>query len=966
MNQDWSNATLPSSSGPSGPRASSPSTPTDGTSIADERLSATERAGSKRKRLTKACDACHRSKRRCDGTAPCSNCYFASKPCTYTDNLGRPVPAPKIAAADPPEPSSSSRSLDRSMSLGDIPALQHTVGAWDQPSVLSSQDDQLPRKRLRASASATSVGYPVDYSALQVSIERAPPLALNNTLMRELVSLFFTHCHPARIVFHKPTFTAALTHGIVPAYLTFSICALAAPLSKQPHLRMTPARLAGRPFAQEALSLMFDGAGRLTCEPSLATAQALCLLQIHNAVAGAAAAWNKRQHDLTFQVCDRLGVHSNDEPQYSTLGPTSAYIEGAINKESLRRIYWLIYFMDVTSSVYVRAPLDWMTANPRLRLPCDETSFELAVGKSEAEYLYLPAPQTESASEMGHLIRVAAIWAELELALEEIDSSNPEESLTRIRDLELRFNAWETTLSPQLRFSDDVLAVQQSMLETGSNNGAWCWALMHVYRASCALVLCEARERDATRQAGADLLSEMHPAWSERQAISVRDPRRENEDEVAFNWPVGMLEAILHTFGNRAKNSTLLFATLWPLIKYCKREDAEIHARAREAEELWGACIPEFIRNWTVSSEAATHTTESDSLADRLGLRAERPGDHSDHAGVPQSLASPSSRSTSSAGITQWQSGISVPISVNAAALESFASPDTLETGFARSPMESRTPRPLELQDPYAPGAQYSRAHSGFRHTPLSRGPKSPLLPSSSPRLARPRSPMEASLSMATMTLQPQRVSSPLWRPGRSMSYDDRNVPSLPRGGNRHDDYSVPYDEEGTPYHEPVSPYLQQRRFDPYHDFGALHREQAVPHPPGPRLSLPSLKASGLLSEAWENDSAMRHMGGFMRNDEDFASNMPRHGVQLAAFGAQSGLGRSSTGTLLPESSHLSGSALALVSRGSDGAGPSSLSRTYPSRTTHPAPRSTRPPSSPHANAPAGMSWLARERPPSS
>ncbi|KAI0323464.1 hypothetical protein GY45DRAFT_1439587 [Cubamyces sp. BRFM 1775] len=29
--------------------------------------------GGKRKRLSKACDACHKSKRRCDGTAPCSN-----------------------------------------------------------------------------------------------------------------------------------------------------------------------------------------------------------------------------------------------------------------------------------------------------------------------------------------------------------------------------------------------------------------------------------------------------------------------------------------------------------------------------------------------------------------------------------------------------------------------------------------------------------------------------------------------------------------------------------------------------------------------------------------------------------------------------------------------------------------------------------------------------------------------------
>jgi hypothetical protein len=55
-------------------------------------------------------------------------------------------------------------------------------------------------------------------------------------------------------------------------------------LSKQPRIRTNPMRFAGRPFAQEALSLMFDGAGRLKCEPNLAAAQALCLLQMHDIV----------------------------------------------------------------------------------------------------------------------------------------------------------------------------------------------------------------------------------------------------------------------------------------------------------------------------------------------------------------------------------------------------------------------------------------------------------------------------------------------------------------------------------------------------------------------------------------------------------------------------------------------------------------------------------------------------------
>ncbi|CAE6446218.1 unnamed protein product [Rhizoctonia solani] len=49
----------------------------------------------KRKRLSKACDSCHKSKRRCDGTSPCANCDFAGKPCVYTDANGRVVPPPR-------------------------------------------------------------------------------------------------------------------------------------------------------------------------------------------------------------------------------------------------------------------------------------------------------------------------------------------------------------------------------------------------------------------------------------------------------------------------------------------------------------------------------------------------------------------------------------------------------------------------------------------------------------------------------------------------------------------------------------------------------------------------------------------------------------------------------------------------------------------------------------------------------
>jgi len=94
-------------------------------------------------------------------------------------------------------------------------------------------------------------------------------------------TVFFTHCHPQCLIVHKPSFYAAFSHNRIPSYLLHAICALAAPLSKQPRIRTNPSQLAAHRFAHEAASLMFDASGRLVCEPNLATAQALCLLQMY-------------------------------------------------------------------------------------------------------------------------------------------------------------------------------------------------------------------------------------------------------------------------------------------------------------------------------------------------------------------------------------------------------------------------------------------------------------------------------------------------------------------------------------------------------------------------------------------------------------------------------------------------------------------------------------------------------------
>lgn len=106
------------------------------------------------------------------------------------------------------------------------------------------------------------------------------------------------------MIIHQPSFLAALSHGTVPQHLLLAVCAVAAPLSKQPRLKTSPCRYAGEVFAQEAVSLMFDKNHQLVCEPSLATAQALLLLQLYDRMGK--SLW-VGQHYRTFASSSVLG-----------------------------------------------------------------------------------------------------------------------------------------------------------------------------------------------------------------------------------------------------------------------------------------------------------------------------------------------------------------------------------------------------------------------------------------------------------------------------------------------------------------------------------------------------------------------------------------------------------------------------------------------------------------------------------
>lgn len=518
--------------------------------------------GPKRKRLAKACDACHKSKRRCDGTAPCSNCYFASKKCTYTDASGKPVPAPRPRAEGSSDPRPGTYPHPDGPLSNTPPAFGNMLPQnGDSPSVHDSDDDRIhPRKRLRPDLIPST---PPRSLAPPVLPPSDRPLERDPALTRELIHLFFTYRQPQRMIIHQARFLADLSRNAVPPYLLLAVCAVAAPLSKQPKLKTSPSRYAGERFAQEAIALMYKDRN-LNCEPNLATAQALCLLQLHDRMGK--SLWNGPYYEHAMNIVTNLGIFESD---YTVLtpDPSPEFINAAIDRECARRVFWLIFISDCVASVLYRRNILATESQLSLRLPMDETCFELSPHTALPEFMIRPISPTVRPvlSEIGQLIQILTIHEQIERTMDDFNNrENGRYPGARLLELEKEVTAWAQALPDHLRFTDENLTVQTNVYETASNTGAWCFAAMHTFHNSCILALNWARQRC--------------------RSSLPQDTTGAQEK----------LHMIVREWGGKVKLSILLGLILWPLFKYTDDRSSVLLEWSSAFEEVWGVRIQDL------------------------------------------------------------------------------------------------------------------------------------------------------------------------------------------------------------------------------------------------------------------------------------------------------------------------------------------------------------------------------------
>lgn len=72
-------------------------------------------------------------------------------------------------------------------------------------------------------------------------------------------------------------------------------------------------------------------------------------------------------------------MYQHDYPTLTPV-PSPDFIQASIEREAVRRMFWIIHFLDNLAWIYFKQPMQGLSeSGRRLRLPVDETTFELGV-----------------------------------------------------------------------------------------------------------------------------------------------------------------------------------------------------------------------------------------------------------------------------------------------------------------------------------------------------------------------------------------------------------------------------------------------------------------------------------------------------------------------------------------------------------------------------------------------------------
>jgi hypothetical protein len=211
------------------------------------------------------------------------------------------------------------------------------------------------------------------------------------SLARELVDLFFDKIQPWLPLLHKPRFLARFQdklrgHGNLPGGLDrdeeltlYGMFALSARFSNHPTLGGIPPLERGDRFAQLAANAY--GKSRLSPNPPFVHLQGCILLAFYFYTSGPS-----QQGWILIGVCVRLayilGLSEIDDDESGSSQPTDA-----VEKEELRRAWWLVWELDAFASIMFRKPFAIDRKRIAVKLPISDEAWFSEVDVESAEII---------------------------------------------------------------------------------------------------------------------------------------------------------------------------------------------------------------------------------------------------------------------------------------------------------------------------------------------------------------------------------------------------------------------------------------------------------------------------------------------------------------------------------------------------------------------------------------------------
>lgn len=457
----------------------------------------------------RACQECNRKKTKCDMRRPvCGLCLRTGNTCSFPSKRKKPTirkpqlkgPSRKIGdslsklvqvleaasrTGEQPDAPNGAHELPHSLLRDSLKGLLAEINmAGDQnlednnrdASVSDDGEDELDDDDPDPEADSHLPLHPSplhtpgvpNAKATVSSVASTPDVPIISSLAMDLVDIFFDKIQPWLPLLHRPRFHARygsklLADGDVmkglsvdESILFYSIFAMSARFSTHPQFADIPAKQRGQDWAERARDVYTQARSLRT--PTLTYLQGCILLAFYFYTSGPTP-----QGWILIGVCVRMAYELRlseiDDANWAPHAPA-----GFVEKEEMRRAWWLVWELDTFASTVSRNPYAIDRKRMSVLLPISDEAWFAAVDVPSAELNLRPGQSWRSLhgsanqDERAWFLVSNSLMATIHDRLQQKQEVSVDEKLT----LENEVCCFKLALPASLRLDIDTLAFTQS------------------------------------------------------------------------------------------------------------------------------------------------------------------------------------------------------------------------------------------------------------------------------------------------------------------------------------------------------------------------------------------------------------------------------------------------------------------------------------------------------------------------